>query len=436
MVRALKRFFERLEPHFLPGGKWERYYASFEAAYTFLFTPGTVTRHAAHVRDGADLKRIMITVWFAVLPAMLFGMYNVGLQANLALAHLGLSGAPGWRGMLIETFGGYDPSNVWHCFWYGAVYFLPIYIVTLVVGGSFEALFATVRKHEINEGFLVTSVLYALTLPPTIPLWMVGLGIAFAVVLGKEVFGGTGKNFLNPALVGRAFLFFAYPAAMSGDKVWVAIDHSVPKGPQMWQTAGLDVASGATRVWEPATLDAVSGATALGVAAQGGMQAIEDMGWTWLDAFIGRIPGSVGETSTLAILLGALVLIVTGIGSWRIMAGVVLGTFASVALFNTLDSGTNPMFAMPFHWHLVLGGFAFGTVFMATDPVSAAMTNAGKWWYGALIGFMVAMIRVVNPAFPEGMMLAILFANVFAPTIDYFVVRANIRRRERRYAAT
>jgi Na+-transporting NADH:ubiquinone oxidoreductase subunit B len=285
--------------------------------------------------------------------------------------------------------------------WHGAAYFLPIYITTFLVGISWEILFAVVRGHEINEGFFVTSILFALIVPPDIPLWQVALGISFGVVVGKEVFGGTGKNFLNPALAGRAFLFFAYPAQISGDAVWTAVD-------------------------------GFSGATPLAMAATDGYHSIVDaMGnqITWMDAFYGNIQGSIGETSVVAIGLGALVLLWTGIASWRIMLSVVLGMVAMSLLFNTIDSTTNPMFAMPWHWHLVLGGFAFGTVFMATDPVSGAMTNKGKWIYGALIGVMVMLIRVVNPAFPEGMMLAILFANLFAPLIDHFVVQANIKRR-------
>jgi Na+-transporting NADH:ubiquinone oxidoreductase subunit B len=247
----------------------------------------------------------------------------------------------------------------------------------------------------------VTSVLFSLILPPTIPLWQVALGISFGVVIGKEVFGGTGKNFLNPALTGRAFLFFAYPAQMSGDAIWTAVD-------------------------------GFSGATPLGLAAMGGVEAILNANVTWFDAFIGTIQGSVGETSTLAILIGGAVILFARIAAWRIVAGVFLGMVAMSTLFNLIGSDTNPMFNMPFYWHLVLGGFAFGMIFMATDPVSASMTNTGKWFFGALIGVMVVLIRVANPAFPEGMMLAILFANLFAPLIDNFVVQANIKRRMKR----
>jgi Na+-transporting NADH:ubiquinone oxidoreductase subunit B len=290
---------------------------------------------------------------------------------------------------------------VWDNIIHGAVYWLPIYAVTFIVGGFWEVLFAMKRGHEVNEGFFVTSILFSLILPPTIPLWQVALGISFGVVIGKEVFGGTGKNFLNPALTGRAFLFFAYPAQMSGDAIWTAVD-------------------------------GFSGATPLGLAAMGGVEAILAANVTWFDAFIGTIQGSVGETSTLAILIGGAVILFARIAAWRIVAGVFLGMVATSTLFNLIGSDTNPMFNMPFYWHLVLGGFAFGMIFMATDPVSASMTNTGKWFFGALIGVMVVLIRVANPAFPEGMMLAILFANLFAPLIDNFVVQANIKRRMKR----
>jgi Na+-transporting NADH:ubiquinone oxidoreductase subunit B len=392
---ALRNLLDRLAPHFHPGGKYAKYYALYEAVDTILYSPATVTRTGSHVRDGIDLKRVMITVWLAAFPAMFYGMYNLGFQANTALA----AGAElaGWRAALIDVFAGHDPGSIWDCLWYGAVYFVPIYLVTFVVGGFWEVVFATVRGHEINEGFFVTSILFALICPPSVPLWMVALGISFGVVIGKEIFGGTGKNFLNPALTGRAFLFFAYPAAMSGDAVWTAVD-------------------------------GFTGATALAVAAADGMAAVQAQ-MTWMDAFIGREQGSVGEVSALAIFIGGVLLLVTRIASWRIVLGVMAGMVALSVLFNSVGSDTNPMFAMPWYWHLVLGGFAFGMIFMATDPVSAAMTDTGKFWFGVLIGVMAVLIRVVNPAFPEGMMLAILFANIFASLIDHLVVQANIRRR-------
>jgi Na+-transporting NADH:ubiquinone oxidoreductase subunit B len=287
---------------------------------------------------------------------------------------------------------------------YGAMFYVPIYMVVFVVGALWEVAIATIRGHEVNEGFFVTSILFSLIVPASLPLWQAALGISFGVVIGKEIFGGTGKNFLNPALTGRAFLFFAYPAEISGDAVWTAVD-------------------------------GFSGATPLGIAALQGMEGVTTTGFTWMDAFLGKMQGSVGETSTLAIFMGGAILLITKIASWRIVAGVMLGMIATALMFNSLGSDTNPMFSMPWYWHLVLGGFAFGMVYMATDPVSAAMTNTGKWWYGALIGVMCVLIRVVNPAFPEGMMLAILFANLFAPLIDWQVVRSNVKRRLARVGA-
>ncbi|MCB1700064.1 MAG: NADH:ubiquinone reductase (Na(+)-transporting) subunit B [Halioglobus sp.] len=392
---GLRKILDNMEHHFQEGGRFQKWYALFEVFDTFLYAPDSVTRSSAHVRDGVDLKRIMITVWLAAFPAMFYGMYNLGLQANDVLP--AGQGVDGWHGYLIELLGGYDASSIWDCFWFGAVFFLPIYIVTFLVGISWEILFAIKRGHEVNEGFFVTSILFALTCPPDIPLWQVALGISFGVVIGKEIFGGTGKNFLNPALTGRAFLYFAYPAQMSGDAVWTAVD-------------------------------GYTGATALSVVSAEGMDALRQQ-WSWMEAFIGSIPGSIGETSTLAILIGMGLLLVTRIASWRIIAGVMIGMVALSTLFNLIGSDNNLAFAMPWYWHLVTGGFAFGMVFMATDPVSAAMTDTGKWYFGILIGAMTVLIRVVNPAFPEGIMLAILFANIFAPLIDHFVVQANIKRR-------
>ena len=394
---SLRRFFDSLEPHFHKGGRFEKWYALYEAADTIFYQPADVTKTTAHVRDGIDLKRIMITVWLCAFPAMFYGMYNLGWQANTAMAEMGTADLEGWRNAIVGLIAGYDASSIWDNLILGAVYFVPIYVVTFVVGGFWEVLFAMKRGHEVNEGFFVTSILFALICPPDIPLWQVALGISFGVVIGKEVFGGTGKNFLNPALAGRAFLYFAYPADMSGDAVWVAVD-------------------------------GFTAATPLSIAQQEGMNVLMDQ-VTWLDAFFGSIPGSVGETSTLAIIIGGIFLLGMGIASYRIVAGVLLGTIATTLIFNAIGSEANYMFEMPFWWHFVLGGFAFGTVFMATDPVSASMTNTGKWWFGALIGFMTVTIRVANPAFPEGIMLAILFANLFAPLIDHFVVQANIKRR-------
>lgn len=394
----LRNMLDSIEPHFHKGGKYEKFYALYEAADTIFYTPGYVTKTNAHVRDGIDLKRMMITVWLCTFPAIFFGMYNVGLQANSALATMGMTEIEGWRGSIVGALAGYDASSIWSNILYGAVHWLPVYLVVFVVGAFWEVLFAAVRGHEVNEGFFVTSILFALILPPSIPLWQAALGITFGVVVGKEVFGGTGMNFLNPALTGRAFLFFAYPAQMSGDAVWTAVD-------------------------------GYTGASALGMASMGGVEAITQAGITWFDAFLGTIQGSVGEVSTLAIFIGGAILLYTRIAAWRIVAGVFIGMVLTSSLLNAIGSDTNPMFTMPFYWHLVLGGFAFGMIFMATDPVSSSMTNTGKWYFGALIGVMVVLIRVVNPAFPEGMMLAILFANLFAPLIDYFVTEANIKRR-------
>lgn len=397
---ALRKFLDKIEHNFEKGGRFEKWYALYEAADTFFYRPASVTKTTAHVRDGIDLKRMMMTVWFCVMPALFFGMWNTGYQANSLFAAQPelLAAQEGWRFALIGALAGFDPSSLWDNLIQGAAYFLPVYAVTFIVGGFWEVLFASIRKHEVNEGFFVTSVLFALILPPSIPLWQVALGISFGVVIGKEVFGGTGKNFLNPALVGRAFLFFAYPAQLSGDAVWTAVD-------------------------------GFAGATALSVAAADGIEQVTANGLSWWHAFVGLEQGSMGETSTLAIFIGGAVLLLTRIASWRIVSGVMLGMIATSYLFNAIGSATNPMFAMPWHWHLVLGGFAFGMIFMATDPVSASMTNTGKWLFGALIGLMVVLIRVVNPAFPEGMMLAILFANLCAPLIDHFVVQANIKRR-------
>ncbi|MFV0491849.1 MAG: NADH:ubiquinone reductase (Na(+)-transporting) subunit B [Pseudorhodobacter sp.] len=397
---GLRSFFDRIEPHFVKGGKWEKLFPVYEMIESFIYTPRTVTTAAPHARSYVDMKRIMTYVVIATIPCIIFGLYNTGLQVNSAIATFGPSG---WRTSVIGALGiGFDPASPLANMLHGLLYFLPIYITTLVVGGLWEVLFATVRGHEVNEGFLVTSMLYTLILPPSVPLWQVALGISFGVVIGKEVFGGTGKNFLNPALVGRAFLYFAYPAYMSGDTIWTPVD-------------------------------GFSGATALAVSASDGYQELAAQGVSWASAFYGTVQGSLGETSTLACLIGLGFLLFTRIANWRLVVGCLAGMIGFSTLLNLIGSDSNPMFAMPWYWHLVLGGYAFGLVFMVTEPVSASHTNVGRYIYGALIGFMVVMIRVLNPAFPEGMMLAILFGNVFAPLIDYFVVRANIRRRAKHH---
>jgi len=400
---GLRSFFDRIEPNFTKGGKYEKYFPIYEMVESFIYTPKTVTTVAPHARSYIDMKRIMTYVVIATIPCILWGMYNTGYQANSAIAALGPDAATGWRIAILQAFGvSLDPGSIIANVLHGMMYFLPIYIVTLVAGGIFEVIFATVRGHEVNEGFLVTSMLYTLIMPATAPLWQVALGIIFGVVIGKEVFGGTGKNFLNPALVGRAFLYFAYPANMSGDAVWTPVD-------------------------------GFSGATALAVSAADGVQALAADGITWSNAFFGQIQGSFGETSTLACMVGLAFLLMTRIANFRLIVGCLAGTIGFTLLLNLIGSDTNPMFAMPWYWHLVLGGYAFGLAFMVTEPVSASHTNLGRYIYGGLIGVMVVMIRVINPAFPEGMMLAILFGNVFAPLIDYFVVQANIKRRARRH---
>ncbi len=403
MKKGLRGFLDRLEPLFARGGRLQKFNAIYEMVDTLFYSPPDVTRGSPHVRDAIDLKRVMILVVFAVAPCLLVGMWNTGFQSNTAMALLGVDVAPGWRGAVLGVLGaGYDANSFYDNFVHGFLYFLPIYVVTMAAGGFWEVLFASVRNHEVNEGFFVTSMLFALILPASTPLWQVAIGISFGVVIGKEVFGGTGKNFLNPALVGRAFLYFAYPVQMSGDAVWTPVD-------------------------------GFSGATALGISAVEGLQGVLASGVTYSQAFFGQIQGSLGETSTAACLLGALLLIYTGIASWRIIVAVFAGLIIPALIFGGMDSG-NPMLAMPWHWHVVLGGFAFGAIFMATDPVSAPDTMLGHWIFGILVGALTYAIRVINPAFPEGIMLAILFGNIFAPIIDYFVTQLNIRRRVKRNA--
>jgi Na+-transporting NADH:ubiquinone oxidoreductase subunit B len=397
-MKRLRKMLDNIEPLFIKGGRFERFHAIYEMVDTLFYSPPDVTRGSPHIRDAIDLKRVMIMVVFAATPCALVGMWNTGYQANTAMLAMGLETLPGWREtILLLLGGGHDAGSIYDNFLIGALYFVPIYAVTMAAGGFWEMLFSGIRNHEINEGFFVTSFLYALILPATIPLWQVAIGISFGVVIGKEVFGGTGKNVLNPALVGRAFLYFAYPAQISGDAVWT-------------------------------TVDGFSGATALGISALDGISGVVATGLTWTQAFLGQMQGSFGETSTAACLVGAVILIYSGIASWRVMLGCFAGLIIPVVLVGMIDS-SNPMISMPWHWHIVLGGFAFGAIFMATDPVSACQTNTGRWIYGLLIGFMTFVIRVVNPAFPEGIMLAILFGNVFAPMIDYFVVHANVKRR-------
>jgi Na+-transporting NADH:ubiquinone oxidoreductase subunit B len=403
-MKPLRKFLDSIEPLFSRGGRFEKFEAIYEMVDTLFYSPADVTRGSPHVRDAIDLKRVMITVVFAATPCALIGMWNVGFQANSAMASLGIEWVEGWRGSMMALLGaGYDPASVYDNFIHGLLYFLPIYLVTMAAGGFWEVLFASVRNHEVNEGFFVTSFLYTLILPATTPLWQVALGISFGVVIGKEVFGGTGKNFLNPALVGRAFLYFAYPVQLSGDAVWVPVD-------------------------------GYTAATALAVTAQEGMSGLLASGLTYSQAFIGQMQGSLGETSLAACLFGAAMLIYTKIASWRIIVSVFAGMIITALLFSGGTDAANPMAEMPWHWHIAVGGFAFGAVFMATDPVSAPDTMVGHIIFGFLIGVLTWVIRVINPAFPEGIMLAILLGNIFAPLIDYFVIRANVRRRVKRNA--
>ncbi|HJB84069.1 MAG TPA: NADH:ubiquinone reductase (Na(+)-transporting) subunit B [Candidatus Alistipes merdigallinarum] len=389
-MKRLRELIDKIKPNFEKGGKFAKLHSTFDAFETFLFVPNRVTRSGSHIRDCLDLKRVMIVVVIALMPALLFGMYNTGLQHFRAMGEADASG--------------------WTCFWFGFLKVLPIIIVSYVVGLGIEFISAQIRGHEVNEGFLVSGMLIPMVMPVDIPLWMVAVATAFAVIIGKEVFGGTGMNVFNPALLARAFIFFGYTPYISGEKVWVA---------------GLSNGAG--------VVDGFSGATPLTDAASAVLTKADQVQWTHggpIDWFLGTIPGCIGETSTLAILIGAVILLWTGIASWRIMLSVFAGGYLTGLLFNLI--GANAYMDIPAYYHLIIGGFAFGAVFMATDPVTASQTNTGKFIYGFLIGFLAVMIRVINPGYPEGMMLAILFMNAVAPLIDYYVVQANIRRRNRR----
>jgi len=443
-MKLLRKIFDKVEPVFEKGGKLHVLYPLYEVIDSFFFTPQKNTGGTCHVRDSLDFKRMMMIVVYALIPCTIMGMYNVGYQANktfVAQVNAGkmlprdfvpnekdaakndvsapqkkIAEAISWRAVCfrgidnaVESVCGvknfcYNPNNIIGCFVHGAFYFLPIYLVTLIVGGLWEVLFAIVRKHDVNEGFLVTGLLFPLTLPPTIPLWQVALGISFGVVIGKEVFGGTGRNFLNPALVGRAFLFFAYAGRISGENVWTAVD-------------------------------GFSGATPLTRAMNGGLTelASSDMS-SWLANFIGRVPGSIGETSTIACLIGAAILLITQVASWRIMLSMTIGACGLAVFLNQFGSVHYAACNVPAYWHFILGGFAFGMIFMATDPVSASMTHTGQYLYGLIIGMIVIIVRVFNPGYPEGTMLAILFGNMTAPLIDYYVVKYHITKRTARLA--
>jgi Na+-transporting NADH:ubiquinone oxidoreductase subunit B len=410
-MSALRKLLDRIGKPFQPGGKLQRFFPLYEAADTFFYAPAKTTTTGAHVRDAMDLKRMMIIVVIAAFPCVFMALYNTGLQANLALDPAKLALLTGWRHDVIALLGvGYSPQSFVANMIHGSLYFVPLYAVTMVVGLGIEVAFAVIRKMEVNEGFFVTGILFPLICPPETPLWQASLAVAFAVVLAKEVFGGTGMNFINVALAARAFLFFAYPAGMSGDKVWTAVPAA----------AAADGFSGATVLTQLRQLEAPA--------------TYQDL--PWMVAFGGFEPGSMGETSALACLIGALILIVTGVGSWRLMVSVALGTVFMASVFNAVGSSTNAFYAVPFWWHMVIGGWAFATVFMVTDPVTAPFSNAGRWIYGLMTGALIVLVRVVNPAYPESVMLVILFMNVMAPFIDYLTVQANQRRRARRRAQT
>ncbi len=387
-MKVLRRYINKIKPNFQKGGKLEKLQSTFEAFETFLYVPDKVTLHGAHIRDSMDMKRTMAVVLFALLPALLFGMWNVGFQHFIATG---------------------EENNIWITFLYGLKQVFPIIVVSYVSGLAVEFIFAQLRGHEVNEGFLVTGMLIPLILPVDVPLWMVALATVFAVIIGKEVFGGTGMNILNPALTARVFLFFAYPSEMTGTKVWI------------------DGLSGGKGI-----IDGFSGETILSQAAEGAKSFVDGAGdpYSVHDMFFGFIPGSIGETSTLAILIGAAILIYTGIGSWKIIFSVFFGGYLMGLILNLF--AVNQFMEIPALQQLLLGGFAFGAVFMATDPVTAAQTEKGKFIYGFLIGLLAILIRVLNPAYPEGMMMAILLMNVFAPLIDHYIIEANIKRRLKR----
>jgi Na+-transporting NADH:ubiquinone oxidoreductase subunit B len=381
-MESLRKKLDKLKPHFTEGGKFAKFRSVFEGFEAFIYVSDKVTFKGSHIRDSIDLKRTMTVVIIALIPALLFGAYNTGLQHFRSIGE-------------VTTIFGY--------FWFGFIKILPLIIVSYVTGLGIEFIAAQIRGHEINEGFLVSGLLIPLIMPIDVPLWMLALATAFAVILGKEVFGGTGMNIFNPALLARAFLFFSYPAWMSGDNVWTE-----------GLTAGKNI------------IDGFSGATPLALCAAGDVTKLP----SFMEMFIGTIPGSIGETSTIAILIGAIILIVSGIGSWKIIAGVFAGGLGMGLLLNAVS--VNEYMELPFYYHFVMGGFAFGAVFMATDPVSGSQTEKGKWIYGILIGVLSVLIRVLNPAYPEGVMLAILLMNLFAPLIDYFVIQSSIKRRLKR----
>ncbi len=392
-MKGLRNYFSKIKPTFSPGGKLSWLGSSFEAVESLFFVPETTTKKGAHIRDVIDLKRTMIIVVISLFPALLFGMFNIGYQNALAT---------GIERTLMANF------------WFGFLEMLPIIVVSYAVGLIIEIAFAQKRGHDVNEGFFVSGLLIPMIMPVDVPLWMVAVATAFAVVIGKEVFGGTGMNIFNPALLARAFIFFAYPTSISGNTIWIA---------------GMSEGTG--------IVDGFSGATPLGDAATALSEGASSVGFSCTDvwnAFVGLVPGSIGETSVIAILIGACILLFTRIASFRIMFGVFAGGYLTGLLFNLI--GANIYMDMPAYYHLIFGGFAFGAVFMATDPVTGAQTNTGKWIYGLLVGALAVAIRVLNPGYPEGMMLAILFMNAMVPLVDHYVVAANINARKKRNQVT
>ena len=392
----MRNIIDKIKPSFEKGGKFGFLHSTFDAFETFLYVPDTVTVKGSHVRDCVDLKRIMIIVVMALVPSMLFGIWNTGYQHDLAF---GLD----W--------------GFWQMVWYGILKVIPLYLVSYIVGLAIEFTSAQIRGHEVNEGYLVSGMLIPLIVPVDVPLWMLAIAVAFAVIIGKEVFGGTGMNIWNPALLCRAFLFFSYHSKMSGDTIWTG-------GLTRYMAEGTAFQSGNGLV------DAFSGATPMVYAGAEGVQGLANAGTSFMDMFIGTIPGAVGETSVIAILLGAIILIWTGVASWKVMVSSVLGALAIGGLCNLI--GGTPYMELPAYYHLVMGGFAFGTVFMATDPVTSAQTETGKWIYGFLIGALTVTVRLFNPGYVEGMMLAILLMNTFAPLIDHYVIEGSIKRRAKK----
>ena len=396
-MNGLVKFMHKIKPTFSEGGKLSFLHSTFEAFESFLYVPGTVTSKGTHIKDALDLKRVMIIVVLALVPSLLFGIWNTGYQHNAAF---GLN----W--------------GFWQIVWYGFVKIIPLYLVSYIVGLGIEFISAQIRGHQVNEGYLVTGMLIPLIVPVDVPLWMLAIAVAFAVIIGKEIFGGTGMNIWNPALLCRAFLFFSYPSKMSGDTIW---------------TGGLTryLSDGTAYACGNGVVDGFSGATPLVHAGQG-IQALDAANVSFLDLFIGNVGGAVGETSVIAILLGAILLIWTGVASWKIMLSSVIGALAVGFLANALATDATPYLQLPAWYHLVLGGFAFGTVFMATDPVTSAQTETGKWIYGFLVGALTVTVRLFNPGYMEGMMLAILLMNTFAPLIDHYVVEASLGRKARK----